>query len=137
MAFPSVTNVDGSNPGPNVSLIPDTVQSPVGNLWKVGVFNITISPVSVAANTSAEQTFSTTGIGLLSTDLIVVQKPTAQAGLGIVGSRPTATADQLAITFGNFTASPIVPTASESYTILVMRVQPNWSKPASGNQLDW
>lgn len=137
MAFPSVTNVDGSNPGPNSSSLPDTVQSPVGNLWKVGVFNITLSPVSVAANTSAEQTFSSTGIGLLSTDLVVVQKPTAQAGLGIVGARPTSTADQLAITFGNFTGSPIVPTASESYTILVMRVQPNWSKPASGNQIDW
>lgn len=136
MANPTVNNVDGSNVGPNVVTAPDTVQLPVGNLWKVGVFNVTLSPASVANATSAEQTFATTGIGLLTTDLVQVQKPTAQAGLGIVGSRVSA-ADTLAITFGNFTAATITPTASESYTIGVWRVQPNWSAPASGNQIDW
>lgn len=136
MAFPSVTNVDGSNPGPNVSTIPDTVQMPVGNIWKVGVFNVTLSPVSVAPNTSAEQTFAATGIGLIPGDLVVVQKPTAQAGLIIGGTRVSAT-DTLAITFGNLTAATITPTASQSYTVGVFRVQPNWTAPASGNQLDW
>jgi hypothetical protein len=137
MANPSVTNVDGTNPGPNTVALPDTVQLPTGNIWKVGVFSITLSPASVANATSAEQTFSSTGIGLLSTDLVVVQKPTAQAGLGIVGARPTATADQLAITFGNFTSATITPTASEVYTVFVARVQPNWTAPATGNQIDW
>lgn len=137
MAFPAVTNVDGSNPGPNSVTLPDTIQIPTGNIWKLGVFSITLSPGSVAPNTSAEQTFSATGIGLLSTDLVVVQKPTSQAGLIIGGARPTSTADQLAINFGNLTAATITPTASEVYTVGVFRVQPNWSKPASGNQLDW
>lgn len=137
MANPAVTNVDGSNPGPNTVSSPDTVQLPVGNVWKFGVFNITLTPVAVGANTAAEQLFSATGIGLLSTDIVRVQKPTAQAGLGIVGTRATATTDQLAITFGNFTAAPITPTAAEVYTVSVERVQPNWTKPASGNQLDW
>lgn len=136
MAFPSVTNVDGSNPGPNSSSLPDTVQMPTGNLWKVGAFNITLSPGSVAPNTSAEQTFASTGIGLLTTDLVVVQKPTAQAGLIIGGSRVSAT-DTLAITFGNLTAATITPTVSQVYTVGVFRVQPNWTAPASGNQLDW
>lgn len=136
MAFPSTTNVDGSNPGPNSSTLPDTVQMPTGNIWKVGVFSITLSPASVAANTSAEQTFAATGIGLLTTDLVVVQKPTAQAGLGIVGQRVSAL-DTLALTFGNFTGSSITPTASEVYKVGVFRVQPNWTAPASGNQLDW
>lgn len=136
MAFPAVTNVDGSNPGPNSVTQPDTVQSPVGNVWKLGVFNLTLSPASVANATSAEQTFATTGIGLLTTDVVLVQKPTAQAGLGIVGSRVSA-ADTLAITFGNFTAATITPTASEVYKVTVIRVQPNWSAPASGNQIDW
>jgi hypothetical protein len=132
----AVTNVDGSNPGPNSAALPDTVQSPVGNVWKLGVFNLTLSPASVAPNTSAEQTFSTTGIGLLTTDIVLVQKPTSQAGLVLGGSRVSAT-DQLAINFGNLTASTITPTASQVYTVAVFRVQPNWTAPASGNQIDW
>jgi hypothetical protein len=137
MANPVITNVDGTNAGPTTVTSPDTIQLPTGNIWKEGVFSVTLSPASVAPNTSAEQTFSATGIGLLSTDLVVVQKPTAQAGLVLGGARPTATADQLAITFGNLTAATITPTASEVYVIGVFRVQPNWTAPASGNQLDW
>lgn len=137
MANPTVTNVDGTNTGPNVTTLPDTVQyAAVGNIWKAGVFSVTLSPTSVANATSAEQTFATTGIGLLTTDLVLVQKPTAQAGLGIVGTRVSA-ADTLAITFMNTTAATITPTASEVYTIGVWRVLPNWTAPASGNQLDW
>lgn len=136
MANPSVTNVDGSNPGPNVVSTPDTVQSPVGNLWKIGSFSLTLSPVSVAWTTTTEQTFASTGIGLLTTDLVLVQKPTTQPGLGIVGTRVSA-ADTLAINFINVSTATITPTASEVYTVGVFRVQPNWTKPASGNQIDW
>jgi hypothetical protein len=136
MSNPSVTNVDGSNPGPNTSSLPDTVQSPIGNVWKLGVFNLTLTPASVAPNTSAEQTFSTTGIGLLTTDIVLVQKPTSQAGLVVGGTRVSA-ADQLAINFGNLTAATITPTASQVYVVAVLRIQPNWAAPASGNQIDW
>jgi hypothetical protein len=135
MSNPSVTNVDGSNPGPN-SATPDTPQAPVGNVWKDGVFLLTLTPVSVGPNTAAEQTFSATGIGLLTTDFVAVNKPTAQAGLGIVNARVSA-ADTLALQFGNFTAATITPTAGQVYNVLVMRVQPNWTAPASGNQIDW
>jgi hypothetical protein len=132
MAFPAVTNVDGSNPGPNSSTLPDTVQAPVGNLWKIASFQITLSPASVANATSAEQTFTMTN--LLTTDFVWVNKPTTQAGLGIAGSRVSA-ANVLAITFGNFTAATITPTASEVYTVFVARVQPNWTNP--GTNVDW
>ncbi len=135
MAFPSVTNVDGSNPGPNVSTTPDTTQSPIGNVQKMGIFSLPLTPASVAANTTAEQTFAATGIGLLVTDNVDVSKPSFQAGLGIVNVRVSAV-DTLAITYVNATASPIVPTA-ETYQVAVTRVQPNWTKPASGNQMDW
>ncbi len=135
MAFPSTTNVDGSNPGPNSSTSPDTTQSSIGNIQKVGLFSLALTPVAVAANETAEQTFSATGIGLLVSDYVAVNKPTAQAGLGIVGVRVSA-ADTLAITYANVTASPITPTA-ETYLVKVDRVQPNWVKPSSGNQLDW
>lgn len=130
----AVTNVDGSNPGPNSVNLPDTVQLPVGNVWKLGVFNLTLSPAAVANATSAEQTFTMTG--LLTTDYVAVNKPTAQAGLGIVGTRVSA-AGVLAITFGNFTSATITPTASEVYIVHVERVLPNWTAPASGSQIDW
>lgn len=135
MAFPASTNVDGSNPGPNSATQPDTVQAPVGNIWKMGLFSLALTPVAVAANTTAEQTFAATGIGLLVTDNVDVSKPSFQAGLGIVNVRVSAV-DTLAITYINATASPITPTA-ETYQVNVLRPQPNWTKPASGNQMDW
>ena len=96
-----------------------------GNTQSVGVASVTLSPSSVAANTTAEQTFTVPGI--LATDVVMdVTKPTAQAGLGIVGSRVTA-ANTVGITFSNNTASPIVPTASQVYLIAWIRpdsVQP-------------
>ena len=136
MAFPAQTNVTGSNPGPNSSALPDTIQMPTGNIWKNAIFSITLSPSVVAPNTVAEQTFASTGIGLLTTDQVTVSKPTTQAGLGIVNARVSA-ADTLALAFINATAATITPTASEVYVVEVNRVQPNWTKPASGNQLDW
>lgn len=93
-----------------------------GNMQSMGVASLTLSPVSVAANTTAEQTF--TMPGLLASDVIVnVIKPTAQAGLGIVGMSVSA-ANTLAITFANNTASPIVPTASQVYLV-------TWARPDS------
>lgn len=129
----ATTNIDGSNPGPNSVNLPDTVQSPVGNVWKNGVFTLTLSPSSVANATSAEQTFTFTG--MLATDYVGVNKPTAQAGLGIVGAR--AGAGFIGITFGNFTSATITPTASEVYTVFVERVQPNWTTPTTGAYMDW
>lgn len=81
-------------------------------------YTVTLSPVSVAANTSAEQTLTLTGGEV--NDLVVVTKPTAQAGLGIVGARISA-ANTVALTFMNATGSPIVPTASEAYKFILIR----------------
>lgn len=132
----ATTNVDGSNPGPNTVLAPDTVQMPVGNLWKIGVFDIVLSPAQVNTVTAAEQTFSNVGIGLLTTDQVTVECMAPTAGIGIVNSRVSA-ADALTIQFINPTAGNLTQTASTTYRVTVMRPQPNWSKPASGNQLDW
>lgn len=90
-----------------------------GNVQSMGVASVTLSPSSVAANTTAEQTFTVPG--LLASDVILdVTKPTAQAGLGVVGTRVTA-ANTLGITFSNNTASPIVPTASQVYLVAWLR----------------
>ena len=79
------------------------------------VADAVLSPAAVGANTTAEQTFTISG---LTTDMVVyVNKPTAQAGLGIVGARVSA-ADTLAITFSNNTAAAITPTASERYLVV-------------------
>lgn len=134
MAFPAVTNVSGSNPGPGSETLPDTIQMPTGNIWKNGLFSVTLSPASVANATAAEQTFTMTG--LLTTDYVYVNKPTAQAGLGIVGARVSA-ADTLAITFMNATAATITPTATQVYLVQVVRPQPNWTAPSSGSLIDW
>lgn len=84
----------------------------------VAKFTAALTPASVAASTSAEQLFTVTGIAV--GDAVFVNKPTAQAGLGIVGIRASAV-NEVGITFGNFTVAAITPTAAETYTFGVIR----------------
>lgn len=98
-----------------------------GNIKSFGVLSASIAPAATAANTTAEQTFTVRG--LLTTDLVVVNKPTAQAGLGIVNARVSA-ADTLAITYVNATAGSLTAT-TENYLILVLR--PEGTAPAGFN----
>lgn len=94
---------------------------PDGNIRNNYLMKATLSPAQVNANTTAEQTFTVPGIRL-DTDMVgAVSKPTAQAGLGIVGWRVTAD-NTLGITFSNNTGSAITPTASQVYLIQVLRV---------------
>lgn len=90
----------------------------LGNLVKQSVISVTLTPALIVLNTTAEQTFTVNG--LLAGDMVCVNKPTAQAGLGIVGSRVTA-ANTLGITFSNNTGSSITPTAAQVYKVLVSR----------------
>lgn len=83
----------------------------------VKAYTATINPASIAAATSAEQTFSVPGLAV--GDIPVVIKPSATAGVGIVNARVSAT-DTLALTFMNATAGALDP-ASESYTVLAFR----------------
>jgi hypothetical protein len=71
----------------------------------------------VSANTTSEQ--SLTVLGVRSGDMVTVNKPTHQAGLGVVGARVNA-ADTVALTFMNNTGSGITPTA-ETYNVHVFR----------------
>jgi len=90
----------------------------IGNLVKQSVISVTLTPAAIVLNTTAEQTFTVNG--LLPGDMVLVNKPTTQAGLGIVGSRVSA-ANTLAITFSNVTGSSITPTAAQTYLVLVSR----------------
>lgn len=91
----------------------------MGNVQGLGVASVTLSPALVAANTTAEQSFTVPGVRA-SDVCIDVTKPTAQAGLGIVGCRVSAE-NTVAITFSNNTAGGITPTASEVYRFVILR----------------
>lgn len=98
--------------------------SSTGGIGTLNTYTPTLSPSAVAANTTAEQTFTVNGL-VGTTSLVLVNKPTAQAGLGIAGARVSA-ANTLAITFSNDTSGSITPTASEVYEVTEL---------ASGNSL--
>lgn len=83
-------------------------------LRNVGGLTATLTPASVATKTTAEQLFTVAGLSV--GQLVVVNKPTSQAGLDIVGVR-IAAANTLGITFANFTAGTLTPTAGEVYSI--------------------
>lgn len=95
---------------------PSTTSS--GNIKGQWLIAMTLSPASVAPNTTAEQTFTMTGVQL--GDQVQITKPTQQGGLGIVNSRVSAT-NVIAVAFGNLTAATITPTASEVYYVEVSR----------------
>lgn len=90
----------------------------IDKIKNVKVLDATLSPAAVATATSAEQSFTVAGLGVNDIVLTVV-KPTAQAGIGIVGFRISA-ADTLRITFNNHSTGSITPTASEVYKIVVL-----------------
>lgn len=95
---------------------PSTV--PTGNIIGNWLLGVTLSPASVAPNTTAEQSFTVQGLKI--GDFIEANKPTNQAGLTIANVRVSA-ANTLAIAFGNLTAATITPTASETYEVGVTR----------------
>jgi hypothetical protein len=90
----------------------------LGNIVTQSVISVTLSPALIVLNTTAEQTFTVNGLRV--GDVVSINKPTAQAGLGIVGSRVSA-ANTLGITFSNNTASSITPTAAQVYKVVVSR----------------
>jgi hypothetical protein len=101
---------------------------PYGNINKLNLVTVVLSPASVAANTTAEQLFTVPGVDAFQDFVIDITKPTAQAGLGIVGLRVSGAA-QVGVTFSNNTAAPIVPTAAQAYTFAIARRD----GPAIGN----
>ena len=94
----------------------------LGNVRSINVITAVIDPASVAANTTAEQTFTVPGI--LPGDYVDVVKPSLNAGLA-VGTARVPAANQIAIQFINDTGSPI-DAPSETWQIFVAR-------PEAGN----
>lgn len=84
---------------------------------KVETYSATLNPAAVAANTTSEQTFTVSGLSV--SDIVVVNKPSHTAGLGIVNARVSA-ANTLALTFQNTTGASI-DAGAEIYTIVSIR----------------
>lgn len=76
-----------------------------------------LTPSSVAANTSATQNYTVTGLS--TSDRVVVNPPASTAGIVMGGYWVSAT-DTLTIIWGNLTAGALTP-ASGSYLITAMR----------------
>lgn len=107
--------------------MPGSSTIPRGNVAYEFILQAALTPASVATITAPEQTFTVNGLQL--GDFVQVQKPTAQAGLGIAGSRVSA-ANTLGITYVNPTVGAIVPTA-ETYLIRVTRPENAGSQPTA------
>ena len=88
------------------------------NVRRIDVYTPTLDPSSVAADTTAEQTFAVTG--LIAGDVVLAcSKPTHTAGAFVAGARVSGD-DQLAVTFANVTAGAIDMPA-EAYALVVLR----------------
>lgn len=80
-------------------------------------FEPALTPAAVAANTTAEQPLTVTG--LKAGDVVTVNKPSAQNGLQMGNVRVSAD-DTLMITYTNSTGASITP-ASETYRVIAIR----------------
>jgi hypothetical protein len=117
---PSVTEIYGVTVLSQSPLVPFTV------------LMSTLTPASVAANTTAEQTFTVTPLPFINSSpcTVFVNKPSLTPGVTIGGARVSA-ANTLAITYVNLTAAAITPVA-EMYTVGVFNaVGPGGGVPGS------
>lgn len=89
-----------------------------GNILYNILVGITITPVAVAQNTTAEQSFTVQGLQV--NDYVQLSSQVAQtAGIGINNSRVSA-ANTLAVSFTNNTGGSLTPAAG-AYNIEVNR----------------
>lgn len=103
--------------GDQLNQMVDVVNDLSGGVSQTLKFSMSLNVASVAANTSAEQTFTVAGLDV--GDVVVVNKPSLSAGL-VIGNARVSLANTLAITFGNLTGNPIDP-AAETYVVLAFR----------------
>jgi hypothetical protein len=121
--------VGSTNPGPAVESTVNT-QSPRGFFQFIQTIAVSLTPVALAANVSAEQSFGANGVtqataatGILAGDVILsISPPSTVADVVIGGYRvDTATADKFYINFGNVSATTPTP-PSGLYLITVGRL---------------
>jgi hypothetical protein len=104
----------------NGSVTAGAVQISAGTpITKSVVYTPSLSPAAVAANTTAVQVFTVTG---LTTSDIVIVNPVSALGAGLaMGACWVSAADTLAILFINVTAGSLTPIAASTYRIHALR----------------
>lgn len=116
------------NPGPSTTTTVNT-QMPVSTEFTVQTIAVTMTPVSVATITTAEQSFGLNGVtqvtaatGLLAGDVLLsVNAPSHVAGVVLANCRvDPAVNDKFYVTFVNPTAAGVTPAAGV-YLLTVMR----------------
>jgi hypothetical protein len=94
---------------------------------QVVTYQQSLTVASIAANTAAEQAITvgtTAGNGPLTTDFVAaINKPTAQAGMGVHSARISA-ANTLQLVLSNATATAVTPTANQVYNVALLRGLP-------------
>lgn len=124
-----------ANPGPATTVTQESF-APMTNVVKGGVFALSLTPASVATVTTAPQTFTSTGIGLVVGDMVSVAFNGVQtAGVGVLDAYVSA-ADALTIRFVNPTAGSVTPAAG-SYLVSVQRPSTLVGLTATSPLLSW
>lgn len=100
--------------------MPGPATNPLGNARNIFILSVTVpAGAALTASTTTTRTYTVPGLDV-GFDHVVVNKPTATAGVGIANARVSAD-DTLEISFGNYTAgTPSLPT-TENYLVLVTR----------------
>jgi hypothetical protein len=97
-----------------------TVPPVAGTL--LSVQSVSVTPSSTAANTCAAQALTVTGSPTASTDYIIHNKITSQAGLGVANVLGGTTASTIVVNYVNLTGSPITATAQAQTWATVQNV---------------
>lgn len=109
-------------PQPSGGLVAETRGNAEGTIFTI--YSATTSPSAVGPNTTVESGITpmaaTVVDGVATGDLLFVNKPTSQAGLG-VGNVRVSGANSVAVNFSNFTAATVTPTATQSYGLVAVR----------------
>lgn len=131
------------NPGPAQSQVTNLVL-PVGTYQLIEELQLSLTPASVAANTSAEQSFGLNGVtqataatNILAGDTILsVNPPSLTAGTGIVGYRVDGTTnDKFYIEFSNNTAGALTPAAGIWKVVVARRTPQQLLTPLTAIQV--
>lgn len=85
---------------------------------KVQTFSSALTPTAVSASSESVQTFTVTGLTV--NDAVIVNKPTNQINLDLVGAWVSA-ANTLSIKYRNHSGGSITP-AAETYRIIGIRL---------------
>lgn len=97
-----------------------------GNVKSITILQATVDLGSVAADTSEEETATVTGVR--SGDIVIVRKPTLEAGIVIADARVSAD-DTVTLQVVNATAGAI-DAASETMDFIVFRPETTYDLPS-------